>query len=208
LEALKEFSELGSGFRLAMKDLEIRGAGHLFGERQHGVMEAVGYDYFIHLLEQAIRELKGEAAPEARVEIRLRVDNRVPESYLPEVNLRMDLYKRVSSAERPEDLDALRAEIQDRFGPPPPGVDRLFDYGRVKILAARLRILSVDRSGSRLILKFDPAADIPPERITGLLKTRGGTLTPEGVLSLNLRAKGDSGLLHETIGVLKALYGM
>jgi len=208
LDALKEFSELGSGFRLAMKDLEIRGAGHLFGEQQSGVMEAVGYDYFIHLLEGAIKELKGEAPAEAKIEIHLRVDNRIPESYVPQVNLRLSLYKRVSSAERMEDLDAVRDEIQDRFGPLPPAVRNLIDYGRIKTLAQKLQIQSVDRIESRVVLKFRPESEVRLERMTPLLNARRGTLSPDGVLSLPLSAKGDADSLAETIGVLKELYGV
>jgi transcription-repair coupling factor (superfamily II helicase) len=208
LEALKEFSELGSGFRLALKDLEIRGAGHLFGEQQSGVMEAVGYEYFIHLLEQAIKELKGEAVAEAKSEINLRVDNRIPETYIPQVNVRLDLYKRVSSAERLEEFEVLAEEISDRFGPPPPGVRHLLDYGRIKFLAQKLLVLSVDRLETKVIFKFDPAAVIPPERWSGLLKTRGARLTPEGLLTVPLKTKADAEILGETISILKELYGL
>ncbi len=208
LEALKEFSELGSGFRLAMKDLEIRGAGHLFGEQQSGVMEAVGYEYFIHLLEQAIKELKGEAPAEAKSEINLRVDNRIPETYIPQVNVRLDLYKRISSAEGLEELEVLGEEISDRFGPPPPSVRRLLDYGRIKFLAQKLLVQSVDRVESRVIFKFDPGAEIPPERWIGLIKVRGARLTPEGVLTVPLKGRTDAEILAETISVLKELYGV
>jgi len=208
LEALKEFSELGSGFRLAMKDLEIRGAGHLFGEQQHGVMAAVGYDYFIHLLEGAIKELKGEAPAESPSEIHLRVDNRIPETYLPQTNLRLNLYKRISAAESLAVLDSIAGEVEDRFGPRPPGVDHLLDYGRIKLLAQKLKIKSVERAESRLLLRFRPDTDVPLPSMTRLLNARRGSMTPDGVLSLPLRAPGDSELLHETIAVLKELYGV
>ena len=208
LEALKEFSELGSGFRLALKDLEIRGAGHLFGEQQSGVMEAVGYEYFIHLLEQAIKELKGEVPAEAKSEINLRVDNRIPESYIPQVNVRLSLYKRISSAEDLAEFEALGAELADRFGPPPASVDHLLDYGRIKLLARMLFVQSVDRAESRVIFKLDPAAVIPSERWTGLIKSRGARLTPEGVLTVPLKGRSDGDVLAETISILKTLYGV
>jgi transcription-repair coupling factor (superfamily II helicase) len=206
LDALKEFSQLGSGFRLAMKDLEIRGAGHLFGEQQSGVMEAVGYDYFIHMLEGAIKEIRGESPPQAKVEIHLRVDNRIPETYVPQANLRLDFYKRVSAAARLEDLDALAEEIADRFGPPPASVRGLLDYGRIRWLAQALGAQSVDRVGSRLVIRFRPDAGVALERMSAVLRERRGRLSPDGVLDVPLPGQADAALLRETIGVLKALY--
>jgi len=205
LEALKEFSELGSGFRLAMKDLEIRGAGNLFGERQSGTMEAVGFDYFIHLLEQTIRELKGEGVEEIKTEINLKVDIQIPEAYIPQVNLRLNLYKRVSSAESLEEIGTIEEEISDRFGPPPKSVLNLCRYGRIKLLAQRLRITSVDRSGDRVVFKFLPSTGAQLGRMTSLLNTYAGSLSPQGVMSLKLGPRPDSDLLDETIAVLKAL---
>jgi transcription-repair coupling factor (superfamily II helicase) len=205
LEALKEFSELGSGFRLALKDLEIRGAGNLFGAKQHGVMEAVGYDYFVHLLEETIQELKGEAVEEFKCEINLKADIRIPEAYIPQVNLRLNLYKRISSATDLEELDALEEEIRDRFGPPPPSVLDLVQYGRVKFLAQRLRIRAVDRTEQRVVFHFSPATPARLERMAPLLNRYSGTLTPQGVMSLNLPGRRDADILRETIAVLKGL---
>jgi len=206
LDALKEFSQLGSGFRLAMKDLEIRGAGHLFGEQQSGVMEAVGYDYFIHMLEGAIKELRGEAPPSSKVEIHLRVDNRIPETYVPQANLRLDFYKRVSAAARLEDLDALAEEIEDRFGPPPASVRGLLDYGRIRWLAQALDVQSIDRVASRLVIRFRPASRVGLDRMGAVLRQRRGRLSPDGVLDVPLPGSSDAALLRETIGVLLALY--
>jgi transcription-repair coupling factor (superfamily II helicase) len=208
LEAIKEFSELGSGFRLAMKDLEIRGAGHLFGEQQHGTMEAVGYDYFIHLLEQAIKELKGEAAEEIRCEINLRVEIRIPEAYIPAMNVRLNLYKRISSAADPNELRGIEEEIRDRFGPPPPSVGHLVQYGRIKLLAQQLKLAAVDRIDRRLILKFQPSTGVDTARVSAVLNRTRGTLTPQGVMNVPLRSQGDSEILRETARVLLELIGM
>ena len=205
LEALKEFSELGSGFRLAMKDLEIRGAGNLFGARQSGTMEAVGFDYFIHLLEQTIRELKGEGVEEIKTEINLKVDIQIPEAYIPQVNLRLNLYKRVSSAESLDEIGTIEEEISDRFGPPPKSVLNLCRYGRIKLLAQRLRITSVDRSGDRVVFKFLPSTGAQLGRMTSLLNSYSGSLSPQGVMSLRLGPRPDADLLDETIAVLKTL---
>ena len=208
LEAIKEFSELGSGFRLAMKDLEIRGAGHLFGEAQHGTMEAVGYDYFIHLLEQAIKELKGEAVEEVRCEINLRIEVRIPESYIPAMNVRLNLYKRISSAADLDEVRSLEEEIRDRFGPPPPSVEHLLQYGRIKFLAGRLNLASVDRIDHRVVLKFQPTTPVDPARIAAILNRTRGSMTPQGVMTLPLRSSQAGPLLRETARVLLELSGI
>jgi len=205
LKALQEFSELGSGFRLAAKDLEIRGAGNLLGSQQHGCMEAVGFDYFMHLLDQTIQELKGERIEEVKTEINLKADIQIPESYLPQVNLRLNLYKRISSAESLDEIAAIEEEITDRFGPPPKGVLNLCRYGRIKFLAQRLKITAVDRSGDRVVFKFLPSTGAELRRMTGLLNAYAGSLSPQGVMSLKLGPRTDADLLDETIAALKAL---
>jgi transcription-repair coupling factor (superfamily II helicase) len=207
LKALKEFSELGSGFRLAAKDLEIRGAGNLLGHRQSGAMEAVGYDYFMHLLDQAIRELKGEAVEEVKTELNLKVDIRVPEDYLPQVNLRLNLYKRLSSLDDLDSIAKIRAEVLDRFGDVPDSVENLLRYGAIKFLSQRLQVKSLDRAGQRLVFKFFPSTGIDLTRLPSLLKRHSGSLSPAGVMSLNLPARTDRGFLDETILVLKELTG-
>ncbi len=208
LEAIKEFSELGSGFRLAMKDLEIRGAGHLFGEAQHGTMEAVGYDYFIHLLEQAIKELKGEAVAEVRCEINLRVEIRIPEAYIPAMNVRLNLYKRISSAADLDEVRSLETEIRDRFGPPPASVENLLQYGRIKYLSGRLNLASLDRVDHRVVLKFQPSTPVDPARIAPLLNRTRGSMTPQGVMTLPLRSSQAGAFLRETTRALLELSGI
>ena len=207
LKALKEFSELGSGFRLAAKDLEIRGAGNLLGHRQSGTMEAVGYDYFMHLLDQAIRELKGEAVEEVKTELNLKADIRVPEDYLPQVNLRLNLYKRLSSLDDLESIAKIRAEVLDRFGDIPDSVENLLRYGAIKLLSQKLRIESLDRAGQRLVFKFFPSTGVDLARLPSLLKRYSGSLSPAGVMSLNLPARTDREFLDETVLVLKELTG-
>ncbi len=205
LRALQEFSELGSGFRLAAKDLEIRGAGNLLGFEQHGALAALGYDYFLHLLAQAIRELKGEPVVEVKSEINLKADIRIPEDYLPQVNLRLSLYKRISSVESLEDIARLESEMIDRFGSPPPGARNLLAYGAVKWLAHRLRVRSLDRFDNRLVFKFHPDTPLDPSRLPSLLKRHSGRMTPQGVLTVFLTSSDDGRVLDETLLVLKAL---
>jgi transcription-repair coupling factor (superfamily II helicase) len=205
LKALKEFSELGSGFRLAAKDLEIRGAGNLLGAQQHGYMEAVGFDYFMDLLDQAIKELRGEKTEEVKTEISLRADIRIPEEYLPQINLRLNLYKRVSSIQTLEEISQIREEIQDRFGPLPRGVENLLRYGVIKYLSHMKRIKSIDRIGRRLVLKFHPSFSIDPDRLARIMKKLSGSLTPQGVLTLRLSEESEEGMMNETVFVLKEL---
>ncbi|MGA2361457.1 MAG: transcription-repair coupling factor [Candidatus Aminicenantales bacterium] len=207
LKALKEFSELGSGFRLAAKDLEIRGAGNLLGHRQHGSMEAVGFDYYMQLLDQAIRELKGERVEEANVEINLKVDIRIPEDYLPQINLRLNLYKRLASVDDLREIEKIREDVRDRFGPVPETIENLLRYGTIKNLARKLRIRTIDRSGNRVVLRFLPATPVDWARVPALLKRYSGSLSPEGVMSLGIRAEKERELLDETIRVLMELSG-
>ncbi|MBU4330495.1 MAG: transcription-repair coupling factor [Acidobacteria bacterium] len=208
LKALKEFSALGSGFRLAAKDLEIRGAGHFLGARQHGTMEAVGYDYYMQLLERTVKELKGEAEEEIKTRINLKVDIKIPEDYLPQINLRLNLYKRVSSAENMEDIGHTHAEVEDRYGPLPSGVKNLLRYGIVRFLAGRLKIRGIDRIGSRLVFDFYPQSRADLSRLPDLLQKYRGTMTPQGVMSLNLSGTGEANILDETIFILKELSDM
>jgi transcription-repair coupling factor (superfamily II helicase) len=207
LKALKEFSELGSGFRLAAKDLEIRGAGNLLGSQQHGYLEAVGFDYFMELLDQTIKELKGEQVEEVKSEVNLRVDIRIPEEYLPQINLRLSFYKRVSSVESLEELEKIKEEIRDRIGPVPPSVDNLIRYGAVKFLAQKIKVKTIDRIGNRLVLKFFAAGPADITGLTGLLKERSGTLSPQGILTLPLASETEAAVLDETLSALKQLYG-
>lgn len=206
LKALKEFSELGSGFRLAARDLEIRGAGNILGHRQHGFMEAVGYEYFMQLLENAIRELKGERVEEVKCEINLKVDFRIPEDYLPQVNLRLNLYKRLSSLEQPEEALRLRQEVIDRFGPLPRGVENLFYYAQIKFYAQKTRLKSIDRHGSRLLVKFPPEVNFVWNKMQGLLRRFQGSVSPLGLLTFNLKAEDEREFLRQTLFILKELH--
>ncbi|MGB9907291.1 MAG: transcription-repair coupling factor [Candidatus Saccharicenans sp.] len=207
LKALKEFSELGSGFRLAARDLEIRGAGNILGHRQHGFIEAVGYEYFLQLLERTIREQKGEKIEEVKCEINLKVDFRIPEDYLPQVNLRLNLYKRLSSLESPEEASKIREEIQDRFGPVPAAVENLFLYALIKYYAQQTRLKALDRAGSRLVVKFPPEVHFRWDRVQSLLKSYRGNVSPLGLMTFNLPVGTDREFLGQTLLILKELSG-
>src|SRR5690606_32150209 len=141
LAAIREFSDLGSGFRIAALDLEIRGAGNLLGGEQSGHIEAVGFDMYMKLLEEAVRELKGEEIEDdRRAAINLNIDLKIDESYIPDMNQRLAIYRRMASARDHDTLERLVAEVRDRYGEPPVSVLNLAEYGRLRVLADRLGI--------------------------------------------------------------------
>lgn len=205
LSALQEFTELGSGFRLAARDLEIRGAGNFLGAKQHGYMEAVGFDYYMNMLDRTVRELKGEETEEIKTKINLQVDIRIPDSYLPPVNLRFNLYKRVSSVESLQELKEIKEETADRYGPVPAAVHNLFRYGAIKYLAGRLKIESVDRSGDEMIFKFFPDSRADPGQFIRILNDYSGSITPDGLMTLKVNGSHSGKLMDETISILKEL---
>jgi len=205
LIALQEFSELGSGFRLAAKDLEIRGAGNFLGSQQHGLMEAVGFDYYMHLLDKAVKKLKGDEEADIKCELNLKTDIRIPDVYLPQVNLRLNLYKRISSVEGLDEIEHIKNEVNDRYGPLPAAVRNLFLYGYARFLAQKLKIKAIDRIGRKLVFKFLAESSADLTGLTGLLKKYSGSITPEGVLSLKLAAQGDEHIMNETVFILKEL---
>jgi transcription-repair coupling factor (superfamily II helicase) len=187
LAAIKEFSELGSGFRLAAMDLEIRGAGNLLGGEQHGHIRTVGYELYVKLLEQSVKELKGEeTADEIRTNIDLRFDIQIPEHYVDDPNLRLWLYKRVSSATDEESLERFREEITDRYGHYPRAVANLLEYAGLRIKARRLRVTSMERKASNVLMKFREDTPLAGEKVVALAHERSDlSFTPEGDLVLH-----------------------
>ena len=155
LAALKEFSDLGAGFRIAALDLELRGAGNMLGREQHGHIEAVGFDMYCQMMERAVAERKGEAVVlERRATLNLGQEIRIPPEYIESENLRLRIYKRISSVTSEAEREEVRRELEDRFGPPPPAVENLLDYATLKALAEKLFVASVDRRGDQLAIKF------------------------------------------------------
>jgi transcription-repair coupling factor (superfamily II helicase) len=188
LAAIKEFSDLGSGFRVAALDLEIRGAGNLLGGEQSGQIDAVGFEMYMKLLEQTIRELKGEELEDdARATVNLRVDLRIDESYVPDTNQRLMLYRKVAAARHEDEIDRVLDEAADRYGPPPASILNLADYGRIRVMADRLGVESVDREARAVVLRFRPQAKIDPVRLVELVRQRPDlTLVPPAALRLSL----------------------
>ncbi|MGH9792932.1 MAG: transcription-repair coupling factor, partial [Candidatus Acidiferrales bacterium] len=185
LAALKEFTELGAGFRIAALDLELRGAGNMLGAQQHGHINAIGFDLYCQMMERAVAELKGEAPrmPELRVTLNLGLDIRIPPDYIPSENLRLRTYKRIAGVATAAERDEVMRELADRFGPPPPAVGNLLDYAVLKAECEKLQVASVDRRGEQLAMKFHPETAVPPDRLVGLLRRNDGMkLDPGGTL--------------------------
>ena len=188
LAAIKEFSDLGSGFRVAALDLEIRGAGNLLGGEQSGQIEAVGFEMYMKLLEETVRELKGEELiDDARANVNLRVDLKIDESYVPDMNQRLMLYRKVAASRRDGEIDRVLEEAIDRYGPLPDSVLNLADYGRIRVMADRLGIETIDREGQIVVLKFGPKARVEPTRIMALIGRRPDLrMVPPSALKLDL----------------------
>ncbi len=184
LRALQEFSDLGSGFRLAAKDLEIRGAGEFLGKKQHGNIAVLGFELYSKMLERAVRELKGEEVKEpVFVRINLGIDSRIPESFIPAENFRLAFYKRVASAESEEELEEIRKEVMDRYGSLPVQGKNLFKLAQLKILSSRIDLRMIDYSDGKLMLKFGDSSPVSAERIIDFLcEYQGSSLTPSGIL--------------------------
>ncbi len=186
LSAMKEFSELGAGFRIAALDLELRGAGNMLGRQQHGHIEAIGFDMYCQMLERAVSKLKGEeSTPELRTTLSLGLDVRIPENYIPSENLRLRTYKRISSIGNEEEKQDVRRELADRFGAPPATVENLLEYAVLKSMCERLRISAVERQGNRVAIRFHAETTLDPATLVKVVRSRKGIkLDPSGVLWL------------------------
>jgi transcription-repair coupling factor (superfamily II helicase) len=198
LAAIREFSDLGSGFRVAALDLEIRGAGNLLGGEQSGHIETVGFEMYMKLLEQAVQELKGEdVQDDVRAAVNLRVDLRIDDAYVPDMNQRLMIYRKVAAARSDSELDQILSELRDRYGPLPDAVEHLEQYGRIRILADRLGVETLDREGQTVVIKFRPDAKgqrLNLERLLQVIAARTDTkLVPPATVKLDLVAPSRGG---------------
>jgi transcription-repair coupling factor (superfamily II helicase) len=189
LAAIKEFSDLGSGFRVAALDLEIRGAGNLLGGEQSGHIDAVGFEMYMKLLEETIRELKGEdLEDDVRATVNLRIDFRIDAAYVPDMNQRLMIYRRIAAARNEDELTRIMEEVRDRYGPPPIPVLNLADYGRIRVMADALGIESLEREGAIVVLRFREKAKVDPMRVVHLVRERGDLqLIPPVSLKMDLK---------------------
>jgi len=188
LAAIREFSELGAGFRVAALDLEIRGAGNMLGAEQHGQINAVGFDLYCRLLEQMVEELKGEKAEEeVSTSLNLNLDIRIPESYIPDSSQRLRMYKRISSAADEAELEGLRQEMTDRFGQYPDPVENLFRYARLRQEALELQIQSIEKQKGQVFFRFVDHSKVDAQKLLALVtRNKRASFSPQGLLTLDV----------------------
>lgn len=171
LAALQKFTELGSGFKIASHDLEIRGAGNILGDEQWGHIAAIGYDMYIHLLKEAIHELKNENTPEDfETELSLNIPAKIPEDFIPDTQLRLMLYKELSSSENPEEVETLRLEWLDRFGKLPQEILNLMALIKLRIACKKILISTLKASGDKFFVSFHPHHKIDTQILTDSIK--------------------------------------
>jgi transcription-repair coupling factor (superfamily II helicase) len=177
LRVLQELTQLGSGFKLALRDLEIRGAGNLLGAQQHGHIAAVGYDLYSKLLAEAVRELRGESAG-VTVDpvVSVNVEGLLSDDYVPEVNQRLALYKRLASAASRGEIDDLRAELIDRFGPLPEEAETLLDIVGLRVAARALGVEKIEAGEGRALVTFAPSTPLTPGRLVQAIERSRGRL--------------------------------
>ena len=193
LAALKEFSDLGAGFKIAALDLELRGAGNLLGGEQHGHIAAVGFDMYVRLLEETVQELKGEQVrPEIHSTLNLGLDLRIPPDYIPDEQQRLRYYKRIADARNRDEAVRVLEELSDRYGEPPSKVRDLVEFSLLKSKAEQIGIEIVERRHGLLNIKFHPGARVEPAALTDLVRgTAGAQFTPAGVLRLPVHGPQD-----------------
>ena len=201
LAALKEFSDLGAGFKIAALDLELRGAGNLLGGEQHGHINAIGFDMYIRMLEETVRELRGEeVAPEIHSSLNLGLDLRIPPAYITDENQRLRAYKRIAQAAGATEREKVEQELADRYGPVPDDVLALLKYSGLKTAAEKIGIEAIDRKHTVLNVKFHDQTKVDAQKLMELVSgTRGAQFTPAGVLRLPLDGAGTQAAILEFI---------
>ncbi len=212
LKAIKEFTEFGSGFKIALRDLEIRGAGNILGPEQHGHMEAVGYEMYCKLLDEAVREIKGETVlPEVDTQIDLKITAYIPTSYIENINQKIEVYQDIANMDKEEQISEIIDELIDRYGDIPKEVMNLLDVARVKILARSLKILNVTQKGDNVIFEFDDPETIKEGKVQILIDIyKSRIFFSSGVkpyVTLKLQSKKDSDIVEEVVKILNILKG-
>jgi transcription-repair coupling factor (superfamily II helicase) len=209
LAALKEFSDLGAGFKIAALDLELRGAGNMLGGEQSGHIEAVGFELYTSMLEAAVKEMKGESSEERpATQLNLGIALRIDESYVPEENQRLRLYKKIAGATSEAAVAEVRAEMEDRYGAPPDATVYLLEAAMVRLECERMGIAQVDRKRAELHIRFMENAAIDPQTLMRLVARnakRGAQFTPQGLLKYPLTATRSDEVLLEVHEVLASL---
>ena len=209
LAALKEFSDLGAGFKIAALDLELRGAGNLLGGQQSGHINAVGFELYTSMLDRTVREMKGEVAKEeVTVQLNLGINIRIPAEYIKEENQRLRMYKRVAGVETETQLTDVRDELVDRYGEPPAAVRNLLDYARLKLAAQGMGVAAIDRRRDQVTIRFTQEAAVDPQKLARFVAGQPGShFSPSGILKFALKATQAEEVLDQLKRLLEELAG-
>jgi transcription-repair coupling factor (superfamily II helicase) len=206
LAALKEFSDLGAGFKIAALDLELRGAGNLLGGEQSGHIEAVGFDLYTQMLEQAVREMKGEVEPQPQTQLNLGLNIRIPAEYIAEENQRLRMYKRIAGVETERQLSDVGAELKDRYGEPPLPVQQLIRYAALRLQSAQAGVTAIDRKRDLVSVRFRQDAPVDPIRLANFVSSqRGAQFLPDGTLKFLAKGLDARELLEQLQSLLAGL---
>ncbi|HEX4998979.1 MAG TPA: TRCF domain-containing protein, partial [Terriglobia bacterium] len=205
LAAIREFSDLGAGFRIAALDLELRGAGNLLGGQQHGHIEAVGFDLYCQLLERTVEELRtGRELPEVETSIGLKADLKIPTDFLDDEHQRLRVYKQIASSRSEDEVDGLYRDLEDRYGALPLPVRNLLEYARLRILGRARGVMAIDRGTQGVDIKFHESARIEPERVVELVE-RDDRITFSPPSTLRLRVSSVRDLFENIASVLREI---
>jgi transcription-repair coupling factor (superfamily II helicase) len=207
LAALKEFSDLGAGFKIAALDLELRGAGNLLGGQQSGHIEAIGFELYTQMLDRAVREMKGETPQdEVPTQLNLGLNIRIPVEYIAEENQRLRMYKRIAGVETDTQLADVQSELQDRYGEPPAAVVHLLDYAALKLHSSRVGVIMMERKRDLVNIKFKQNAPIDASKLAQFVACdRGAKFTPDGTLKFTLTVTAPAEVLTRLEDLLSLL---
>ncbi len=176
LQAIREFTEFGSGFKIAMRDLEIRGAGNLLGERQHGHLDSVGYDLYCKLLGKALKDSENQIEDENDALININIDAYIPQSYIKDEVRKIEAYKKIAAISNQEDYEDVFDELTDRYGDVPTPVSNLLEVSLIKAMANELNIISIEQQSSRIVFEISQNAKLDPGKIPDLIEKYKKTL--------------------------------
>lgn len=212
LKAIKEFTEFGSGFKIAMRDLEIRGAGNLLGAEQHGQMAAIGYDLYVKFLDESIKKLKGERREEiVDTSIELNIDGYIPNKYIQDEEQKVEIYKRISSINNKEDYSDVLEEIIDRFGDVPNEVVNLLRISYIKSLCIKGKIISLFQNDDIIKIEFKSLEYITPEIMNELVVSYGRRMifdvSKNPSFKYKLMNKSQEGILSELEKIIEKISG-
>jgi len=208
LRVIEEFTDLGSGFKIALRDLEIRGMGNILGAEQHGHIMTVGYDMYCKLLNEAIKELKGEQIEEEfETKISLSIEAYIPESYVPNSNQKIGLYKKMAQISSDDEMDDLIKELEDRYGKLPKQVRRLLAISEIKRIAQKLRIRDIASSDKNIVISFDAnKTPIKPDVLIKMVRSQNGLrLSPPANLVVSIEGLGQDQQLQKIKNILQEI---